>query len=89
VGSEALTVVDTKTVVSWGVCSTQSIKPVAYSFDQEPEAAFLSKVVNCSRLYKVHHIAADLSFTVYELVAGKFCFRKQHKPMSYIMLDGS
>jgi hypothetical protein len=56
--------------------------PVAYTFDLEAEAAFLSKVSNCSRLCKVHHIVADFSFKVYGLTAGKFCFRKQHKPMS-------
>jgi hypothetical protein len=56
--------------------------PAAYSFDLEAEAAFLSKGGNCVRLCKVHHIPADISFTVYGLAAGKFCFRKQHKPMS-------
>lgn len=82
-----LTVVDMKTVVSWGVC-TQSSKgarnmlPVAYSFDLEAEATFLSKVGNCSRLCKVHHILAEASFTVYRLAGGKFSFRKQHKTMS-------
>lgn len=86
-GSEDLTVVDMKTVVSWCVC-TQSSKwgrnmlPVAYSFDLEAEAAFLSKVGNCSRLCKVHHILAEVSFTAYGLAAGKFSFRKQHKSMS-------
>lgn len=74
-GSEAVTVVDTKTVVSWGVC-TQSSKgrrsmlPVAYAFDLEAAAAaFLSRDGNCSRLFKVHHIPADQSFTVYGLAA--------------------
>jgi hypothetical protein len=56
--------------------------PVAYSFDLEAEVAFLSKVGSCSRLCKVHHKTADISFTVYGLATGKFCFRKQHKPMS-------
>jgi hypothetical protein len=60
VGSEAYTVVGTKTIVSWGVCTQSSkggrnILPVAYSFDLEAEAALLSKVGNCSRLCKVHH----------------------------------
>jgi len=70
VGSEDLTVVDMKTVVSWGVC-TQSSKegrnmlPVAYSFELEAEVAFLSKLGNCSRLCKVHHVLAEVSFTVW------------------------
>jgi hypothetical protein len=44
--------------------------PVAYAFDLEAAAAaFLSRDGNCSRLFKVHHIPADQSFTVYGLAA--------------------
>jgi hypothetical protein len=35
--------------------------PAAYFFDLEAEAAFLSKVGNCSRLCKVHHIYQQTS----------------------------
>ena len=77
-GSEAHTVVDMKTAVSWCVCTQSSKKgrnmlPVAYSFDLEADAAtFLSKVGNCSRLCTVHHFPEDLSFQFMDWQLGNF-----------------